>query len=97
MKLNVRHWMWTVGTFLAVNFALCVVYGLIVPSVYHAKQLLEMTLPGFHWISVPTFFLGLAESFIYGAYAGVLFAVINNLLVPAAESHDKGKSTRAAA
>lgn len=97
MKLNVRHWMWTGGTFLAVNFALCVVYGLIVPSVYHAKQLLEMTLPGFHWISVPAFFLGLAESFIYGAYAGVLFAVIHNFFVRNAEPRDKAKTTRAAA
>lgn len=97
MKLNVRLWMWSVGTFLAVNFSLCVVYGLIVPPIYHAKQLLEMTLPGFQWISVPAYFLGLAESFIYGAYAGVLFAVIHNLFVRNAEPRDKAKTTKAAA
>jgi hypothetical protein len=35
-------------------------------------------LPGFRWLTVGSFFLGLAETFLYGAYAGLVFTSIYN-------------------
>jgi len=68
----------SVGTFGAVMYVFCVVYGLIVPERFHAAQLLESVLPGFRWLTVGSFFLGLAETFLYGAYAGLVFTPIYN-------------------
>ena len=36
-------------------------------------------LPGFTWLSLPSYVLGLAESFAYGLYTGVVFGLIFNL------------------
>jgi hypothetical protein len=41
-------------------------------------QFLEITLPGFKWLTFGTFIIGLVESFLYGAYAGLVFAPIYN-------------------
>jgi hypothetical protein len=41
-------------------------------------QLLEMALPGFHWLTAGSFVLGLVESFLYGLYAGLVFTPIYN-------------------
>ena len=68
----------SVGTFGAVMYVSCVVYGLLVPEGFHAPQLLEAVLPGFRWLTVRSFFLGLAETFFYGAYVGLVFTPIYN-------------------
>lgn len=43
-------------------------------------QFLEAVLPAFKWLTFWGFFLGLIESFLYGAYAGLLFVPIYNFL-----------------
>jgi hypothetical protein len=56
------HWKpmtWSLGVFAAVTFIICVGYGLLVPKALHMTQFLEMTLPGFQWLSVGAFALGL--------------------------------------
>lgn len=68
----------SLGTFGAVMYVSCVVYGLLVPEGFHAAQLLETVLPGFRWLTVGSFFLGLAETFLYGAYVGLVFTPIYN-------------------
>ena len=40
----------SLGTFGAVMYVSCVVYGLLVPERFHAAQLLETVLPGFRWL-----------------------------------------------
>lgn len=70
----------SVGLFAAVMFASCVVYGLVVPSRLHAARVLEVILPGFRWLNVESVALGLGETFLYGAYAGLVFAWIHNLV-----------------
>lgn len=67
---------WSLGLFSAVSFVLCVLYGLVVPKTLHMVQFLEITLPGFRWLSPGSFVLGLVESFLYGAYAGLVFTPI---------------------
>jgi hypothetical protein len=69
---------WSLGLFAVVSFVLCVLYGLVVPETLHMVQFLEITLPGFRWQSAGSFVLGLVESFLYGAYAGLVFTPIHN-------------------
>ncbi|MEO5936026.1 MAG: DUF5676 family membrane protein [Terriglobales bacterium] len=79
--LNIRTVALSLGIFTAITFVLCVIYGLLVPPSPHpAAPFLEMVLPGFKWLTPGGFFLGLVESFLYGAYAGLVFVPIYNFL-----------------
>ena len=49
--LNWKVTTWSLALFASVMFALCVVYGLVVPMRFHAPQILEAVLPGFRWLS----------------------------------------------
>ena len=78
--LNIKIVTWSLGIFSAISFVLCVIYGLIVPQSLHAYQFLEAVLPAFKWLTFGGFCLGLMESFLYGAYAGLVFVPIYNHL-----------------
>jgi hypothetical protein len=78
--LNWKVMTWSLGLVGAVSFVLCVIYGLIVPKALHSVQFLEMVLPGFQWLSPGSFALGLAESFLWGVYVGLVFTPIYNLV-----------------
>ena len=68
----------SLGTFGTVMYVSCVVYGLLAPEGFHPTRLLETVLPGFRWLTVGSFFLGLAETFLYRAYVGLVFTPIYN-------------------
>jgi hypothetical protein len=96
--LNIKIVSWSLGIFTAISFVLCVIYGLIVPRSMHMPEVLEMALPGFKWLTFWGFCLGLIESAFYGAYAGLVFVPIYNVLtrrwgVPAM---DRQRETRLA-
>ncbi|MBI4609647.1 MAG: hypothetical protein HY726_11635 [Candidatus Rokubacteria bacterium] len=76
--LNLKVVMWSLGLFGAISFTLCVIYGLLVPSALNMHQLLQILLPGFKWLSVRSFLLGLVESFLYGVYAGLVYVPLYN-------------------
>ena len=78
--LNWKTVTWALGLFGAVTFVVCVLYGLVVPKAFHMVQLLELALPGFKWLSLGSFVIGLVESFLYGAYAGLVFVPIYNFV-----------------
>ena len=65
--------------FLAITFALCVGFDLLFPehAMYKAWQNL---LPGFEWISVKSFFLGLVEAWAYGWYFALIWVPIYNVV-----------------
>ena len=62
----------SLGLFLAVTFILCVGFDLLFPDRAMYESWLRL-LPGFTWLSWPSFFLGLAESFGYGWYVALIF------------------------
>lgn len=76
--LNLKVVSWSLGIFTAISFSLCVLYGLIVPPSLHVARALEAVLPAFKWLTFPGFLLGLAESFLYGVYAGLVFVPVYN-------------------
>lgn len=78
--LNTKVVTWSLGLFGAATFVVCVLYGLIVPESLHMAGFLETVLPAFHWLTPAGFLIGLVESFLYGAYAGLVFTPIHNAL-----------------
>ncbi len=79
--LSIRVVSWSLGLLFAVSFVFCVIYGLIVPPRLHGMSMfLEGVLPAFKWISFGGFILGLVESFLYGAYIGLVYVPIYNYL-----------------
>jgi len=76
--LDMKIVSWALGSWGAVTFIVCVLYGLIVPENLHARGILEQMLPGFRWLTWWGFLLGLLESFLYGAYAGLVFVPLYN-------------------
>lgn len=78
--INTRLATWSLALFGAVTFLVCVLYGLIVPASLHMPGFLEQILPGFQWLTPTGLVIGLLESFLYGAYAGLVFSFIYNRL-----------------
>lgn len=67
----------SLGVFLAITFILCVGFDLLFPGMAMYETWIKL-LPGFTWISWPSFFLGLAESFAYGWYVALIFGPLYN-------------------
>ncbi|WP_293962692.1 DUF5676 family membrane protein [Sneathiella sp.] len=67
----------SLGLFFAVTFILCVSFDLLFPDQAMYKTWLGL-LPGFTWLSWPSFFLGLGESFAYGWYVALIFGPLFN-------------------
>jgi hypothetical protein len=79
--LNLLVVTWSLAIFSTVSFIVCVIYGLITPESLHMHEFLEIALPGFKWGSASSFFVGLVESFLYGAYTGLVYVPIYNYIV----------------
>ncbi len=67
----------SLGLFLAITFVLCAVFDLLLPE-FAMNQVWSPLLPGFVWLSWPSFFIGLAESFAYGWYVAVILGPLYN-------------------
>ena len=78
--LNTKILAWSLALFATVTYLVCILYGLIVPETLHMPAFLEQVLPGFRWLTPAGFAIGLVESFLYGAYAGLVFSPIHNAL-----------------
>lgn len=89
--LNTRLVATALGLFTALSFVVCVLYGLVTPASVHMVQFLEIVLPAFTWISVGSFLLGLVESFLWGAYIGLVFPPIYNALYRRSMKSRSGK------
>ncbi len=78
--LNIKVVTWSLAIWATVTFAFCVVYGLVTPSSIHMSAFLQQVLPGFEPNSWRGFGIGLVESFLYGAYAGLVYVPVYNFL-----------------
>ncbi len=76
--LNIKVVSWALATTTAISFVLCVTYGLATPQTLHMHVFLEQVLPGFKWLTLPGFVIGLVESFLYGVYAGMVYVPVYN-------------------
>ena len=67
----------SLGLFLSITYVLCVGFDLIFPAHAMYETWLKL-LPGFTWLTWPSFFLGLVESFAYGWYIALVFGPLYN-------------------
>ncbi len=65
------------GLFLLISYLFCVATGLVYPemAMYEAW---EPMLPGFDWISWPSFFLGAVQSYLWGWYIAIIWVPLYN-------------------
>lgn len=77
----------SLGLFLSISYLLCVVYDLIFPGQTMYLAWIRL-LPGFKWISLGTFFLGLGETFLYGIYFSLVFVPLYNFFKRKFETRD---------
>lgn len=68
----------SLGCFFAITFVLCVGFDLLFPGQAMYQSWLRL-LPGFTWLTWPSFLLGLVESFAYGWYVALIFGPLFNL------------------
>lgn len=80
MKHNPKATALAIGVLGALFFVICILWYYVLPAELQQLHvdLLRVSLPGFTWLTVGTFILGLVESFVYGFVAGYLFAVLYN-------------------
>ena len=76
--LNIKVVSWALATTALISFVVCVGYGLVTPETLHMHAFLEQVLPGFKWLTLPGFLIGLVESFLYGAYVGLVYVPVYN-------------------
>ena len=67
----------SLGLFFAITFVLCVGFDLLFPGMAMYESWMRF-LPGFTWLSWPSFALGLAESYAYGWYVALVFGPLFN-------------------
>ncbi|MBA6421654.1 DUF5676 family membrane protein [Pseudomonas sp. 5Ae-yellow] len=78
--LNIKVVTWSLAIFTTLTFIFCVVFGLVTPGSIHMSVFLQQILPGFEPNSWGGFGIGLVESFLYGAYAGLVYVSVYNFL-----------------
>jgi hypothetical protein len=66
------------SAFLAISYLGCILLGLFGGWDWGLHQPWLQFLPGFTWLTWPSFFLGLAESIAYGWYTALLFGGLYN-------------------
>lgn len=71
---------WALALSAAVLYLLCIAYGLANPAGGHMREFLTIALPGFEWLTLKGFAIGLVKSFLYGALAGLVYVPIYNTL-----------------
>lgn len=75
-KLDWRVVGLAMGSFLTLSYSICVAYDLAFDQRMYESWL--KLLPGFTWLTWPSFLLGMVETFLYGIYIGLVFAPIYN-------------------
>lgn len=78
--LNIKVVTWSLALWTTFSYVFCVVYGLLTPSGVHMSAFLLQVLPGYELRSGRGFLVGLIQSFLYGAYAGIVYVPIYNFL-----------------
>lgn len=68
----------SLGCFFTITFVLCVGFDLLFPGQAMYQTWLRL-LPGFTWLTWPSFVLGIVESFVYGWYVALIFGPLFNL------------------
>ena len=58
---------------IAISFVICIGWGLVMPASLHMHGARENWLPGFEFLTLQGFIIGLIESYLYGWYIALVF------------------------
>lgn len=77
MHIKLRHLPTAMGLglFLALSYTVCTVWDAVFPS-WRMYPAWGRLLPGFTWWSWASFFLGLAETFLYGFWLALVVVLV---------------------
>lgn len=78
--MNLKTVTWALALSGALLYLLCIAYGFTNPASGHMREFLMIALPGFEWLTLKGFFIGLVKSFLYGALVGLVYVPIYNAL-----------------
>ena len=67
----------SLSAFFAITYLLCIASGLIVPD-WGLHQPWLQFFPGFEWLTIRGFLIGLVEAVVYGWYVAVVFGALFN-------------------
>lgn len=90
-KLDWRVFGLATGSFLVVSYVFCVAYDLAFDQRMYEAWL--KLLPGFTWLTWPSFFLGFVETFLYGIYIGLVFVPLYNVFVTVFSVRQSGRTS----
>lgn len=76
------------GFLFSISFVLCVAFDLIFPGQAMYESWIKL-LPGFKWLTLGSFLLGLIESFAYGIYIALIFCPLYNYFVDKFETNSE--------
>lgn len=68
----------SLSAFFVVSYLVCILLGIVGGWDWGLHQPWLQFLPGFTWLTLPSFFLGLVESIAYGWYTALLFGGLYN-------------------
>lgn len=71
---------WALSGFLVVSYILCILLGFLVPDGGLHKPWTQF-LPGFVWLTLPGFLIGLVEVIVYGWYVAIVFGLLYNFVL----------------
>lgn len=67
----------SLSSFFVITYGLCIALGLIAPSWALHEPWLQF-FPGFEWLTLRGFLIGLVESIVYGWYVALVFGALFN-------------------
>lgn len=70
----------SLSTFLVVTYVVCLIFDLWFPQ-FAMNEVWSPLLPGFVWLSWSSFFLGFAETALYGWYIAIVFGSLHNFFI----------------
>jgi len=70
----------SLSAFFIVTYMLCIVFDLWFPE-FAMNPIWSPLLPGFTWLTWPSFFLGLIEATSYGWYIALVFGPLHNFFI----------------
>ena len=79
-KLDITQFGIALSAFFVISYVLCIASGIVLPDWELHKPWLQF-FPGFEWLTVQGFLIGLVESIVYAWYAAVLFGWLFNVFV----------------
>jgi hypothetical protein len=78
--MNIKIVTWSLAIFTTVSYLLCIGYSLLTPDSVHMAAFLQTVLPGYAPQSWRGFAAGLVQSFLWGAYIGIVYVPIYNFV-----------------